>query len=58
MILWEMATMTKPFGAMGRDQFFHDVVSPAPVVSVRTDGEIFVFVHLCTDTILDLGLAL
>lgn len=27
MILWEMATMTKPFEMMGREQFLKEVVS-------------------------------
>lgn len=27
MILWEMATMTKPFERMGREEFFREVVS-------------------------------
>lgn len=27
MILWEMATMTKPFETMGREQFLQQVVS-------------------------------
>lgn len=26
MILWEMATMTKPFEMMGREEFFREVV--------------------------------
>lgn len=29
MILWEMATMTKPFERMGREEFFREVVSSA-----------------------------
>lgn len=27
MILWEMATMTKPFEMMGREEFLREVVS-------------------------------
>jgi len=48
MILWEMATMTKPFEMMGREQFLKEVVSSC---CSANGGTLSTFaLHLCSPT--------